>query len=283
MHPHTSSGGANAAGEVEAVFDRVLVGIDSTDESLVAAAQAGVLRAPGGQLVLVAGVERHLAAQAGSFAPHAEDALFAGTSAELARARELVDADDAVVASGSLVRLLCSECASRDATLIAVGVRPHRRLGALTFGGHDVEALHDVPCSVLIARPGWGPAHPDRVVVGVEASQTSRAAEAVARSLADRLGCEVVPTIGLEENVDLGVLRAERDDALLHPGSLLDAIVHAATSRSLVVVGRARERGRRWGGRFAERVVYAARCSVLVVDEPGSAARADESVATTNG
>jgi nucleotide-binding universal stress UspA family protein len=283
MHPRTSSSGANAAAEIETVFDRVLVGIDSTDESLVAAAQAGVLRAPGGQLVLVAGVERYLAAHAGLLAPHAEDALTLGTSAELARARELVDADDAVLASGSLVQRLCSECASRDATLIAVGVRPHRRLGALTFGGHDVEALHDVPCSILIARPGWGPAHPDRIVVGVEASPASRAAEAVARSLADRLGCEVVPTIGLGEKVDLAVLRAERDDALLQPGSLVDAVVHASTERSLVVVGRARQPGRRGGGGLAERVVYAARCSVLVVDPGrGRATPAGESVATTN-
>jgi nucleotide-binding universal stress UspA family protein len=282
MHPRTSSGDANAAA-IETVFDRVLVGIDSTDESLVAAAQASALRAPGGQLVLVAGVERHLAAHAGLFAAHAEDALTLGTSAELERAQEMVDADDAVLASGSLVHRLSSECASRDATLIAVGVRPHRRLGALTFGGHDVEALHDIRCSVLIARPGWGPAHPDRVVVGVDASPTSRAAEAVARSLADRLGCEVVPTIGIGEKVDLGLLRAEREDALLHPGPLLDGIVHASTQRSLVVVGRARERGRRWGGPLAERVVYAARCSVLVVDEPRGAAGVDKSATPTNG
>src|SRR5918997_1262232 len=78
-------------------FDRVLVGIDETDESLVAAAQAGLLRAPGGELVLVAAVERHLAAQAGALAPHAEDAIRAGASTDLARARELVDAADAVV------------------------------------------------------------------------------------------------------------------------------------------------------------------------------------------
>jgi nucleotide-binding universal stress UspA family protein len=211
------------------------------------------------------------------FAAHAEDTLEAGTSTELERAREVVDADDAVLASGSLVQLLSSECESRGGTLIAVGVRPHRRFAALTFGGHDVEALHDVRCSVLIARPGWGPAHPNRVVVGVDGSRESRAAEGVARSLAPRLGCEVVPVVALESDVDLAVLRAEREDALLHPGPLLDAVVRASTPRSLVVVGRARERGRRWGGGLAERVVYGARCSVLVVepgdgDEPSAAA-----------
>jgi nucleotide-binding universal stress UspA family protein len=269
MRPSTFSGTGNPAPGGDPVFDRIIVGIDSTDESLVAAAQAGVLRGPGAQLVLVAAIERHLASHAGLFAAHAEDTLAAGTSTELERAREMVDADDAVLASGSLVRLLCSECESRGGTLIAVGVKPHRRLAALTFGGHDVEALHDVQCSVLIARPGWGPAHPDSVVVGVDGSPESRAAEGVARSLAPRLGCEVVPVVALESDVDLAVLRAERDDALLHPGSLPDGVVSASTPRSLVVVGRARERGRGWGG-VAERVVYGARCSVLVV-EPGHA------------
>jgi nucleotide-binding universal stress UspA family protein len=258
-----------AAPEPAAVFDRVLVGIDSTDESLVAAAQAGALRAPGGRLVLLAAVERHQAVHAGLFAATAEGHLRAGTSAELERARELVDADDAILAPGSLVPLLRSECESRGADLVAVGMRPHRRLAAATFGGHDVEALHDVSCSLLIARPGWGPAPPDRVVVGVDGSPASRAAETTARSLAGRLGCEVLPVIALGPDVDLALLRAERADVLLHPGSLLDAVVTASSPRSLIVVGRARERGRRGSGP-AERVVYAARCSVLVVDVPAS-------------
>jgi nucleotide-binding universal stress UspA family protein len=266
MQPGVPSGPERPAPEREVVFDRVLVGIDSTDESLVAAAQAGVLRAPGGELVLLAAVERHQATHAGFFAATAEDHILAGTSTELERARELVDADDSVLASGSLVPLLCRECASRGATLIAVGVRPHRRLAAATFGGHDVEALHDVPCSVLIARPGWGPAHPNRVVVGVDGSQEARHAERLARSLAGRLSCEVVPVVPLGAEVDLAVLRAEREDAMLYPGSLLDGVVSASTSRSLIVVGRAREHGRRWGGGLAERVVYAARCSVLVLE-----------------
>src|ERR687896_283282 len=124
MEPPILSGREEPAAADAAIFDRVLVGIDSTDESLVAAAQAGVLRAPGGQLVLLAAVERHLASHAGLFAATAQDHLRAGTSTELERARELVDADDAVLSSGSLVNLLCSECASRSATLIAVGVRP---------------------------------------------------------------------------------------------------------------------------------------------------------------
>lgn len=258
--------------EADAPFGQILVGIDATPESLVAAAQAGVLRPPGGRIVLLAVAERHLAAQAGLAAPHAEEGLVAATEADLERARELVDADEAILASGHLVGVLCSECARRGATLIAVGVRPHRRLSALTFGGHDVEALHDAPCSVLIARPGWGPSRPDKVVIALDGSPESHAAEAVGRSLARRLGCDVVPVVALGEDIELAVLREEREDALLDPGRLVDAVVGASSKASLVVVGRGRERGRRWGGDRAERIVYSARCSVLVVEHEPDAA-----------
>jgi nucleotide-binding universal stress UspA family protein len=257
----------------DAVFSNIVVGIDQTPESLVAAAQAGVLRTPGGRLVLLAVAERYLAAQAGLDAPHAAQQVVAETSTELARARELVKADEAILASGRLVDHLRGECAHRPVTLIAIGVRPHGRLAAMTFGGHDVEALHDSTCSVLIARPGWGPAKPQRIVVAVDGSPEAQAAEATARALAARLEREVVPVVGLAGDVDLALLRAEREDAVLDPGRLIDGIGAATTRESLVVVGRARQQGRRWGGGLVEQVVYSARCSVLVVDHrpPASA------------
>ena len=273
MQAREAAPGEGAAPEGEAIFAQMLVGIDETPESLVAAAQVGALRAPGGHIVLLAVAERYLAAQAGLAAPHAENELVARTEADLERARELVDADDAIMGSGHLVDVLCAEGARRRATLIAVGVRPHKRLAALTFGGHDVEALHDASCSVLIARPGWGPAKPDKVVVALDGSPESRAAETVGRSLARRLGREVVPVIGLGDDIELAVLREERDDALLDPGRLVDAVVNASSRASLVVVGRGREHGARWGGDRAERVVYAARCSVLVVQHEPDAAK----------
>ena len=271
MRTHASEPTARAAERSDEVFDHVVVGIDETHESLVAAAQAGVLRAPGGQLVLVAVAERYLAAHAGMDALHAGERVVAETSTELARARELVDADEAMLASGRLVDVLCSECSRRKATLVAVGVRPHRRLAALTFGGHDVDALHGSRCSVLIARPGWGPAKPERIVVAVDGSPASRAAEATTRSLGRRLGRDVVPLVGLTSDLDLEVLRAEREDALLEPGSLVDAVGAAASRSSLVVVGRERKRSRRRGSELAEQIVYTARCSVLVVEHDGGA------------
>jgi hypothetical protein len=77
--------------------------------------------------------------------------------------------------------------------------------------------------------------------------------------------------VGLADNLDLELLRSEREDALLAPGPLVDAVSGAASRSSLVLVGRERERGRHRGGGLVERVVYSARCSVLVIEHDGGA------------
>jgi nucleotide-binding universal stress UspA family protein len=252
-------------------FSHVVVGIDELPESLVAAAQAEAVRAEDAHVVLVAVAERHLAAHAGLAASHAEGALVAGTLDELERARAIVDTDDVVVGSGRLVDLLLAQCPRQPGALIAIGARPHGRLSAAVFGGHDVDALHDAGCSLLIARPGWGPAKPDRIVVAVDGTPESRTAENVARSLGARLGCDVFPVIALDEHVDPELLRAEGKDAVLEPGPLAAAVVAASSPASLAVVGRSGNRGRQ--ARTAERLVWSARCSVLVVQsEPPAAA-----------
>jgi nucleotide-binding universal stress UspA family protein len=254
-------------------FDRVLVGIDETPESLVAAAQARKLCTPGGHLTLLAVAETYLASHAGMAATVAGDDMRARTQTALERAQELVEPDEASLVSGRLTDLLCAECDRSGTTLVAVGARPHRRLLAVTFGGHDFAALHDAPCSVLIARPGWGPARPRRVIVAVDGSPDGRAAEAAGRALAERLGCDVVPVVGLgEHDVDLDLLRAEREDGLLDPGDLAHAVVDASSEDALIVVGRRQVHDHRWGGSVAERIVYSARCSVLVVRGPRDAA-----------
>jgi nucleotide-binding universal stress UspA family protein len=246
-----------------AAFGQVVIGVDETPESLVAAAQAEALRAEDAHVVLVAAAERHLAAHAGLAATHAQEALVAGMLDELERAKAIVDTDDTVVGSGRLVDLLVAECSRRGATLAALGARPHRRLSAAVFGGHDVDALHNARCSLLIARPGWGPAKPDRIVVAVDGTPASRTAEAVARALGARLGCDVFPVISLDDHVDPELLRSERKDALLEPGPLPAAVVAACSQATLAVVGRSRTRGRR--ASIAERIVWSAPCSVLVV------------------
>ncbi|MCZ7589900.1 MAG: universal stress protein [Gaiella sp.] len=252
-----------------AVFERILVGIDETPESLVAAAQAAVLRASLGQLVLVAIAERHLAAHAGLAATDAAELIDAGTWQDLVRAREIVAADDAILHTGRLVRVLVRERERRGATLVAIGARPRRHGAALALGGHDVEALRHIPCSVLIARPGWGLRPPERIVVGVDGLHESRAAELVARQLAERLGCELVPVIGLADTFDLALLRTELDDALLDPGRLVDAVAGTATRASLVVLGAGVLAARGKHHSLVEQIVFGVSCSVLALrDEP---------------
>lgn len=245
-------------------FARILVGIDDTPESLVAAAQAGALRPPGGRVVLVGVAERYLAAHAGLAAVQAEDHISMHASDDLARACELVEADETSLRSGRLVPVLLAECERRDATLIAIGVRPHRLLPAKVLRGHDVDALQETTCSLLVARAGWGPHRPSRVIVGVDGSRESLAAEAVARSLAARLSCELIPVVGLEDLEAGAVLHAGREDAVVVPGTLVQAVGEAAGPSSLVVIGDRRPCGRR-GARVVERVVFGVPGSVLVV------------------
>lgn len=260
------SGGQPGSGAHD-VFSHVLVGIDDTPESLVAAAQAGVLRSPGGRLVLVGVTERYLAAHAGHAAAQAEGHVAAATSEDLARAGELVDADETILRTGRLVAVLGAECERGGGSLAAVGVRPHRLFPARVLRDHDLQALDEISCSLLVARPGWGPHLPQRVVVGVDGTAESLRAERAARSLADRLGCELVPVVGLEDVSEPELLRAERHDAVLAPGPLPQAVADATTARSLVVVGDADGRARR---RVVEKVVFGVRCSVLVVRGPSA-------------
>jgi nucleotide-binding universal stress UspA family protein len=258
--------GANSATTGDALFTRILVGIDDTPESLFAAAQARKLCLPDGRLELLACAETYLAAHAGTAARTAAQHLEAGTSTVLEQASALANPDESHLVTGRLAERLRAECARTGATLIALGARPHRRLAARTFNSHEYEVLHKEACSLLIARAGWGPSTPRRIVVGVDPSDDGAAAEAAARRLAHRLGCELVPVIGLGDGeISPELLRSEREDALLDPRDLAHAVVAASSSDSLVFIGRRNSRDHRFSGSISERVVFSARCSVLVV------------------
>ena len=250
----------------DTLFGRVLVGVDDTPESVVAAAQARALTPADARLTVVAVAETYFAAHAGAAARFAEGGLETETADVLEQACELAEPDERRFTAGRLVDVLRAECRRSNATLVAVGARPHGRLSAAVFGGHEVELLHGASCALLVARPGWGPAKPSRVVVGVDGSEPSQAAESVARQLAARLGCAFVPVLPLAARPGVEVLRLERADGVVAPGELVAAVAHEVDERTLVIAGR---------GRDAERIVYATRCSVLVVPtEAGDASRA---------
>lgn len=258
--PSVPEGSRATAGDP--IFGYVLVGVDTTPESVIAATQAACLRGPGGYLEVLAIAETHLAAQAGFNAPHAAQELVAATREELECVRELIQPDSFRFVAGSIPQALVAEAKLRSATLVVLGAARHRRLTARLFGGADMPLLRDAPCSVLVARPGWGARRPRRILVGVDGSPEAAAAEEAARVLAARLECELTRVIALGgKAVDHALLRAEREDALLDPRPPVEALA-TAPEDSLVVVGSRAAGG---PGRVSAHVAHEASCSVLVV------------------
>jgi nucleotide-binding universal stress UspA family protein len=255
----------STAGPGDTIFGQVLVGVDTTPESIVAAAQARCVCAPGGTLEVLAIAETHLAAHAGFSASHAADELVAATHEELESVRELVKPDSFRLVTGSIAETLVAEAKLRSATLVVLGAARHRRLTARLFGGPDMPLLREAPCSVLVARAGWGGRRPRRILLCVDGSPEATAAEEAARALAARFECELTPVIALGgkpiENARLG---AGRDDALLDPRTVFEAL-SAAPDDSLVILGSSAEH--RPSG-VCTHVAHEARCSVLVVRHP---------------
>lgn len=253
---------ATTAGESDPIFGYVLVGVDATHKSIIAATQARCLCAPGGSLEVLAIAETHLASHAGFSARHAADGLVAATREELDCVRELVVPDSFRLVAGSIAEALVAEAKLRSATLVALGAAPHRRLTARLFDGPDLPLLRNAPCSILVARPGWGARGPHRILVGVDGTAESATAEKAARALASRLECELTPVIALGgKPIDHKRLLAEHNDALLDPRPAVEALATAPPD-SLVVVG---SRAARRRNSVSAHVMHEASCSVLVV------------------
>lgn len=251
------------------VFARVLVEVDETPESLVAAAQAKCLVAPDGELELLGVVERATAAHAGLAAVFAADASEAGTAAALEHARKLLEPTSVRFVSGRARDVLLAEAEATHATLVAVGLHPHGRRTAKLFGTLDAAVLREAPCSVLVSRPGWGTTKPKLIVVGVDGSPESAFAKHVAQALGERLGVEVQVVIALGgKPLDESVFGPDHAGALIDPRDPAAALAADASACDLVVIGNRGAHGAAKLGRVGERVVYGARSSVLVVRPP---------------
>jgi hypothetical protein len=73
-----------------------------------------------------------------------------------------------------------------------------------------------------------------------------------------------VPVVALDDVAEPHLLQAERQEAVVEPGRLAEAVADVATSATLVVVGA--EAGHRQASeRLAERLIFGVRSSVLVV------------------
>jgi nucleotide-binding universal stress UspA family protein len=247
------------------IFDRILVEVDETPESIVAAAQAKCLLSPGGELELLGVVERAPAAQAGAAAAFAADASEAQTAAALEHAKNLLEPTSVRFVAGRARDALLAEAAAVRATLVAVGLHPHRRATAKLFGTLDAAVLREAPCSVLVSRPGWGTTKPKTVVVGIDGSPESALARRAARELAERLGAELRVVVALGgKKLDDSVFEPD-NEALIDPRDPPAALAADSSECDLVVIGHRGTHGAAALGRVGERVVYRARSSVLVV------------------
>ena len=269
-------------------FSRVVCGIDGSREGFEAARQAARLTAADGRLVLVA-VAQFDAALAGRWGP--EPARWRGSSASersvdkcfadlrararasLALAKRQADEPAEVVTrvvDGEVAVRLREVVDAESATLLVLGTHGGSRLAGAAFGEATTTLLHETPVSVLIARSPFDPDRfPASIVAGIDGSAEARRALDVAAALRERSGGRLMVVIASgEEGSSAGAKLegfAAPHEFLASKARPVDALVTAAQTADLVVVGSRGLRGARALGSVSERVAHRASSSVLVV------------------
>jgi nucleotide-binding universal stress UspA family protein len=294
MNPHERRNPMNAVTDTaettnaqrRSVFSRVLVGIDGSEQSREAAREAAIL--VDGELTLFASydVSPAIVGGTGTNVPDYfdEDLQRQAATDALQRAREEVAeaAPTGKVVRGRPADALISEVERERDTLLVVGSHGLGRLAGFVIGSTATEVIHKAPCSVLVARRrNDSDEFPNKVVVGVDGSPESATAYAVARELAERFDAELWPVVAHggkavdRRRVDLIVGR-QREEL---PDEPVGALVAAAASADLLVVGSRGLHGLRALGSVSERVAHQARSSVLVVRGPPSQAAGEDGAA----
>lgn len=231
------------------IFERVLCGVDGSDESLEAVRQASLL-APGDASIAVFGVVdlTTLSAWGGLSSAGAVDALEAGVRASVeAAARVAVGRRPGqIVVEGPVVSTARSVLDREAATLVAVGAkRTSRTLGVL-LGSLATELVHVPRRPVLLARARTGEkteGFPRLIVAGVDGSGPSLRALAVAREIGSRLGVPVSEVTALDdagdvlsaEHADLIVLGSSGRTGIHALGSVSEHVAHHAAGSVLIV------------------------------------------------
>lgn len=245
-------------------FRQVIVGTDGSAGAAEAIRQARALRAEGGELLILSVAETHLARHTGISAAAWDERLRADAEVAREAAERLVAGDERAqtqVTTGRAGQQLLAAARDRGADLVAVGSRGGGRIAGIAFGSVATLVAHEAPCSVLVARAGDRPSQwPGAVTVGVDGSEHAQNAQRVAQEIADGAGAplRVLAARGGGEVGDVG--SAEVDER-----APVDALVAAAGSADLMVVGSRGLSGLAALGSVAERVAHQAPCSVLIV------------------
>ena len=281
-------------------FSRVVCGIDGSREGFEAARQAARLTSPDGRLQLVAVLDFY-AALAGRWGPEPPlrriwdasvsdiDGCFSDlrerARASLALAARQVDGAAEVstqVVDGDVDVRLLEAVDAESATLLVVGTHGGSRLAGAAFGEATTLLLHEAPVSVLIARSPFEPeCFPASIVAGIDGSPEARCALDVAAQLRGRSGGRLTVVAGTRDE-DPVVAALDGFEAphelVISTRRPVDALVAAAQTADLVVVGSRGLHGARALGSVSERVAHRAPSSVLVVRPLAPEADAEDQV-----
>lgn len=252
------------------VFDRVVCGVDRSEPALVAARAAAIVTDAAGSLSLVSADNSSVAVHAAWKLVEVREAFAADAAAALeqatAAAQPIHELTGKVV-RGDRLHVLLAEIERQQATLLVVGTHGHARSIGIAAGSVATFALHEAPCSVLVARGNveagrW----PSRIVVGLDGSEDSAIAYRAAAELADRTGATLQAIVATRDRgIDLEAVRAIAPQVDERDARALDLLSVLSRPSDLLVVGSRGMKGVRALGSLSERLAHESRSSVLVV------------------
>lgn len=121
---------------------------------------------------------------------------------------------------------------------------------------------------LLARKPHFGE-FPSSIIVGVDGSEHSLAAAAVAKSIADRFGSEYVIVAATGgKSIDLEPIQELSPYFVTDPGHPVEALTELSKEADLLVLGSRGLHGPKALGSVSERIGHRASCSVLVVRNP---------------
>jgi nucleotide-binding universal stress UspA family protein len=260
-----------------ALFDRIVCGVDGTESSNVAVAQAMRLLSARRILELISVVERSPSGSAGRIDSAELERQHEEARRALRDARAQWPRPRSAILFGDAGPVLVAAARDAGATLVVVGAPASGRLGSAVLGSAGTHTLHSASCSVLIARPTADETRfPRSIVVGHDGSKGAAAAVEVAKELAHRFDARLrvlVATSGDPVQIDGPTVDDQLEWSSLRP---VEALTAASADADLLVVGSGGLDRARALGSVSERIGHLAWCSVLVVREPRFSPTAEE-------
>ena len=251
-------------------FERIVIGVDESPESLVALRQAGRLLEPNGRFVLTSVADVTLAVRAGWGTTQVSEDIKSKARMALSAACAEAPGAEAVLLDGAPADTVLKTARHIGADLVAVGTHGSSRTKGILLGSVATLMLHEAPCSVLIARPSTGDAEfPRRILVGVDGSPGSAQAAEEARKLALRFNAALKVAACGGMKIDLDALWSIEPNAELDDRRPDEALIERAAEAAadVLVVGTRGVHGMAALGSVSERVAHRAGCSVLVIRE----------------